>query len=103
MPPTSSALQPASSLAPCDLVSHALGPVIADEQQSRPHSLHFSQPAAAIRENRQRPNGSVLAASAGHDTPSAVTSPRWLAGALSSARSCVRGNRSAHLPAATRQ
>jgi len=27
MPPTSSALQPASSLAPCDLVSHIFGPV----------------------------------------------------------------------------
>jgi hypothetical protein len=37
MPPTSSsALQPASSLAPCDLVSHVLSPVIAHEQ---PHQI----------------------------------------------------------------
>ena len=80
----------------------ALGPVIPDEQQ--PSSFPALRvTSGSIRENRQRPNGSVLTASAGHDTPSAVTSPRWLAGALSSARSCVRGNRSAHLPAATRQ
>jgi hypothetical protein len=39
-PPTSSALQPASSLAPCDLVSHVLSPVITHEQ---PHPLSRSQ------------------------------------------------------------
>jgi hypothetical protein len=40
MPPTSSVLQPASSLAPCDLVSHVLSPVITHEQ---PHQLSRSQ------------------------------------------------------------
>ena len=39
MPPTSSVLQPASSLAPCDLVSHVLSPVIPHE---KPHQ--FSRP-----------------------------------------------------------
>ena len=40
---TSSALQAASSLAPCDLVSHVLGPVIPHEQ---PHQ--FSRPRCRI-------------------------------------------------------
>jgi hypothetical protein len=43
MPPTSSALQPASSLAACDLVSHILSPVIPHEQ---PHRL--SRPRCRI-------------------------------------------------------
>jgi hypothetical protein len=47
MPPTSSALQPASSLAPCDLVSHDLSPVL--------HREHFLSPAhTAEPEDPQR-------------------------------------------------
>jgi hypothetical protein len=50
MPPTSSALQPASSLAPCDLVSHVLGPVIPDEQPHMFSRLKFQNwPAACGR------------------------------------------------------
>ena len=63
MPPTSSVLQPASSLAPCDLVSHILGPVISDEQQISQFSLasdHTTAGPGSLRENGSRPNGSVL-------------------------------------------
>ena len=87
-PTSSSALQSTSSLATCDLVSHVLGPVIADEQQ--PSSFRpCSRQSGSIGRTTSALMETVLTASAGHDTPSAVHPPRSPAGA----RSCVRTSR----------
>jgi hypothetical protein len=50
MPPTSSALQPASSLAPCDLVSHDLSPVL--------HCEHTLSPPGSTAEPGDSQRGS---------------------------------------------
>ena len=76
MPPTSSALQPASSLAPCDLVSHVLNPVIASKQPQHVSRSQHRIPAA-VQENYQRPNKAVLTSphEAGHDIQQRSTPP----------------------------
>ena len=51
MPPTSSALQSASSLTTCDLVSHVLGPVITCEQPHRHSRQRCRIPSAASGRN----------------------------------------------------
>ena len=76
MPPTSSALQPASSLAPCDLVSHVLGPVIPDEQPHMFSCLRFRiRPAACGRTISALMKQCSRLPSGAHDIPAAISSP----------------------------
>src|SRR5205823_8942085 len=76
MPPTSSALQSASSLATSDLVSHALGPVIPHQQPHLASRPRYRSWPAAVRENHQRPNEPVLTPpQGGHDIPAAIYPP----------------------------
>ncbi len=100
MPPTSSALQPASSLATCDLVSHILSPVITHEQLQWPSRSRCQSPSAASgrtisdlikqcsRHHRRarHPSSDQLSRPAGRGTVFLQDSQR-------------PGNQSAHLPA----
>ena len=80
--PTSSALQSASSLTTCDLVSHVLGPVIAHEKPQRPSLSRSAVTVSSLRENYRRPNDTVL-------TPSP-------AGTTSQQRSTLPASRQGH-------
>ena len=82
MPPTSSALQSASSLTTCDLVSHVLGPVIAHEKPQRPSLSRSAVTVSSLRGNYRRPNDTVL-------TPSP-------AGTTSQQRSTLPASRQGH-------
>jgi hypothetical protein len=100
-PPTSSALQSAHSLATCNLVSHALRPVITDEQQPASFPLPCVT-SGSIRENRQRPNGSSAHGPRRARHPiSSPSSPVSRQGHGLTIGLHVRGLSSAHPPAAT--